>query len=448
MTDLIFRTNTTTGGNSTPSGISLAGFGNLTYSTQSNHIAIGLNTALGENDTLYGAGFTYASGQLTGGTITEIDNTRSDNSGFILRGISVPVATFNAWVQSNQSSTFLSATLGGGANVFGTPNNDTLQGYGGSNIFYPATGSDSIIGGSGIDTVVLPDAFHQDTISGSPPNHATITGPDLNDTLSSVERVQFIDGTEYYDAGSPAAEVVRMYQAALGRAADPLGLAYWVSALSNGASLNQLASSFIGSAEFQARFPGAAQNPASFVTQLYSNVLGRAPDAGGLSYWTGLLQNGTQKQADVLQSFSESAENQARTAPLTANGVWAANEQASQVARLFYTTLGRAPDAGGLIYWTGQLTGGYATLEQEAAGFMATPEFQTQYSALGNQAFVDLLYRNVLGRPGDAGGEAYWTGQINNGSATRAGVVTSFSESAEHQSALAPRIDASGVLFS
>ena len=38
---------------------------------------------------------------------------------------------------------------------------------------------------------------------------------------------------------------------------------------------------------------------------------------------------------------------------------------------------------------------------------------RTRYGSLTNRQFVETVYLNVLGRPGDAGGNAnYWTGQL------------------------------------
>ena len=57
--------------------------------------------------------------------------------------------------------------------------------------------------------------------------------------------------------------------------------------------------------------------------------------------------------------------------------------------------------------------------------------------------FVEQLYRNVLDRPGEAGGVAYWTGLLEDGLASRAIVLAGFAESAENRDALAPVIGTS-----
>ncbi len=52
----------------------------------------------------------------------------------------------------------------------------------------------------------------------------------------------------------------------------------------------------------------ASLSPSAFLTALYENVLGRAPDAPGQAYWEGQLAGGESK-ANVLISFATSTEN-------------------------------------------------------------------------------------------------------------------------------------------
>jgi glucose/arabinose dehydrogenase len=99
--------------------------------------------------------------------------------------------------------------------------------------------------------------------------------------------------------------------------------------------------------------------------------------------------------------------------------------------RLYEAALGREPDPAGLGFWAGALEAGRITLAEAARSFVASPEFQARYGAPDNAGFVDLLYRNALGRSPDAEGLAYWTGALNAGAITRAEAVLGFSESAE-----------------
>ena len=75
-----------------------------------------------------------------------------------------------------------------------------------------------------------------------------------------------------------------------------------------------MAQDFINSTEFQADYGHLSIT--DFVTTLYQNVLHRAPDAGGLQYWTTTLQQGT-SQASALVGFSDSLENRVQTAGAT-----------------------------------------------------------------------------------------------------------------------------------
>lgn len=430
------------------SGFAIGNLAFLVLTTETPTLAIGNYERLGlpnTIDTFHGYGFTYDSfGNPTGGTVTQYTETNQNDLVADLSGISVPVSTLVSWAAADQQDA-ASTIFSGSDTITGATGSNLLYGYDGDDTFYTGNSTSEIFGGNGTDTVVLPDAFRQNRIfqMGS----TIVQGPHLNDTLYSVERIQFIDGTMYYDSTSPAADVTRLYQAALGRAPDPLGLAYWVSTLNGGASLHDLAASFISSSEFQSRFPGAQQDPTAFVNQLYQNILGRQPDPSGLAFWTGLLTNGQGDAATVLAGIAESAENVSATQSLISGGIWVANEQAAQVARLYDTTLGRAPDATGLAFWTGQLESGAKTLQQEAQSFVGSAEFQGKYGSLNDQSFVDQLYRNVLGRNADSSGEAFWTQQLASGAMTRAGVTVGFSESQEHQANLVPKIEASGIVL-
>ncbi len=100
--------------------------------------------------------------------------------------------------------------------------------------------------------------------------------------------------------------VYRLYEGALGRAPDASGDAFWSGLLDNSTLVSQVASGILQTAESQQKFAGATSNT-GFVVQLYQNVLGRTSDTAGASFWTGLLAGGTTR-ADVLVGFTTTAE--------------------------------------------------------------------------------------------------------------------------------------------
>jgi hypothetical protein len=138
------------------------------------------------------------------------------------------------------------------------------------------------------------------------------------DVLSGVERLLFDDGAVALDTDGAGGQAYRLYLAAFNRMPDKAGVGYWIAQLDKGASLHDVAQSFIDSAEFIAQY-GASPTNAAFVDSLYQNVLHRAGEQAGVDYWNGVLAKGASR-ADVLAAFSEGAENQAAVLKVIGNG--------------------------------------------------------------------------------------------------------------------------------
>lgn len=107
-----------------------------------------------------------------------------------------------------------------------------------------------------------------------------------------------------------AGAITRLYSTAFRRSPDPSGHAYWTRLYLNGRSLSAIAGQFAGSPEFVSTY-GRLDN-SGFVAQLYRNVLDREPDAGGLAYWTNMLDSG-RTRGWVMIGFSQSREMRAKT---------------------------------------------------------------------------------------------------------------------------------------
>ena len=115
--------------------------------------------------------------------------------------------------------------------------------------------------------------------------------------------------------------VYLLYQATYDRIPDYGGFEYWAGqADARQLSALQLADIFMTAPEFTAKF-GANPSNTAFVTELYTNVLGRTPDPGGLAYWEGQANAG-QPRDQLLVDFATSPENLSTTAPHTNNGYW------------------------------------------------------------------------------------------------------------------------------
>ncbi len=194
--------------------------------------------------------------------------------------------------------------------LIGTGAGETLSGQAGNDVLIGLGGNDVLDGGEGVDTSVYAASRADVTITrgGDVLTVAGKAAVDGTDTLTSVERLQFFDVSLAFDTDGSAGQIYRLYQAAFDRAPDLEGLGSWISAMDQGLALSQVATGFVGSAEFQSLY-GAHPTDAQFVTLLYGNVLDRAPDPAGYSYWTDQLAHGMSRE-QVLIGFSESVENQ------------------------------------------------------------------------------------------------------------------------------------------
>ncbi len=191
---------------------------------------------------------------------------------------------------------------------------------------YHATGApEDFFGTGGLDLIVYEQSFAQyDVIRWDLPVEVQLPDGRNFDLLYDIERLQFADGLLAVDVGEgeTAGSAYRLYQAAFDRTPDTGGLTYWIDQMDLGDSLKEVAASFVASDEFRSIY-GAQPTPEDLVSRYYFNVLERAPDQGGLNYWVGeLTRPGGLTPVDVLMSFSESDENQARVAPAIDDGIW------------------------------------------------------------------------------------------------------------------------------
>jgi uncharacterized repeat protein (TIGR01451 family) len=216
-------------------------------------------------------------------------------------------------------------------------------------------------------------------------------------------------------------EVNQLYETLLHRTADPTGQTYWVNQLLAGESEADVEAGILSSAEFQADYP----NNTAFLGAVYQDVLGRPLDPAGQAYWLGQLQNGTSR-AQV------------------ADGILGSQEAMADTIEGYYADyLGRAADPAGLQYYLNQLlAGGPGQEEAVAVQIMTSQEFfndpatdppalPTASALLGDNAYINGLYQDLLGRNVDAAGLAYWM-NVLVATGSRAQVAQGIWNSPEH----------------
>jgi glucose/arabinose dehydrogenase len=176
----------------------------------------------------------------------------------------------------------------------------------------------------------------------------------------SIARL-FLDSPEFQAIVAPAA---RLYLAYFLRGPDAEGLRYWVSQLRAGQPLAAASNFFAASAEFQGRY--GALSDTGFVDLVYQNVLGRAGDPAGRSFWISQLGAGMTR-GELMLGFSESGEFRASVA----GEVF--------VSMVYIGLLQRGPDPAGFDYWVGYLDRPGMPQESMIEEFLQSPEYRARF---------------------------------------------------------------------
>jgi hypothetical protein len=111
--------------------------------------------------------------------------------------------------------------------------------------------------------------------------------------------------------------------------------------------------------------------------------------------------------------------------------VQAASDAGLDIAAFYQGLLFRPIDANGYRYWTDAASQG-ASVAAIGSAFQGSAEFANGAGQLGNAAYVDAVYQQMLDRLPDAAGAAYWTQQLASGAQTRAGLVVAIEHSPEY----------------
>ena len=191
---------------------------------------------------------------------------------------------------------------------------NTVKTGAGNDVVYAGNGQDTIEGGAGFDVVVVNGKLADYGVKVGSDGTVTLSSTSSTSPgVVMAKDVTFFtdaDGKNSLTVTSTEtqASAVRMYEALLGRSADQAGTHYWLdNVAANGGNVTSIASAFLASSEYQSKMGGASD--ATFVQSLYQNMLGRSADAAGLAYWESALADGASR-ASVAVSIVGSAEAQ------------------------------------------------------------------------------------------------------------------------------------------
>lgn len=129
---------------------------------------------------------------------------------------------------------------------------------------------------------------------------------------------------------------------------------------------------------------------ASFVTALYSDMMGRGPDEAGLSGWVSSMSIGGKDRRTVSRGFSMSTEYRGLL-----------------ITQAYQQVLGRGVDPAGRTTWMQALATGAVRLDGLRPALMASEEFYLRGGS-SDTAFVNNIYQAALGRGAGPAEVAEW----------------------------------------
>ncbi len=156
--------------------------------------------------------------------------------------------------------------------------------------------------------------------------------------------------------------------------------------------------------------PGDA-TAATFIHNLYRELLGREPDAAGQAFWINVFfqadtggTNAAAAQQKVVAGFLDSTEYREHV-----------------IAHIYTDFLRRAADSNDLAFWNSQMAAGVDE-KTVLADIIGSYEYYAYAQGAGAhpdntaseaEAWVGALYRDLLGRTADQGGLEFWTQQAS-----------------------------------
>jgi len=303
-------------------------------------------------------------------------------------------------------------------NLWGLEGDDTIYGAGGYDVMIGDAGADYLDGGEGTDQADYETA--KTGLIASLANPAINTGDAKGDVYVSIEN---ITGSAFNDTLYGDHQNNNM----LGWPGDDIlyGLAG-----NDGIDGQEGNDTLIGGDDWDLLVGSSGIDIAVFSGPIANYTVKKS----GADYTAGTQVGNegtdTLRQIEVIR-FADMSVN--LTIQASATTVNAASLKLLQ--ELYVAFFNRVPDADGLEYWVGQYKAG-KTIPQIAEAFYAAGVQASNVtgfsSSMSNADFVNIIYKNVLGRVNgaDPEGLAYWSGALASGAQTRGSLVSTILNSA------------------
>jgi hypothetical protein len=176
---------------------------------------------------------------------------------------------------------------------------------------------------------------------------------------------------------------------------------------------------------------GSAADKAAMTAALDSGTLSKE------NFTFGILKLATTNTSPTIADITKAATVPGLAASYPDSGLHVPGVTSAQqdfVVALYDSSFSRAPENGGLIYWANKLNVelGYGTDQTTAYAVISKQMYidgkgnGEAGTTLGDSAYVNFAYQNILGRNGDAAGVSYWNDKLATGAVDRGTFVAKF----------------------
>ncbi len=201
--------------------------------------------------------------------------------------------------------------------------------------------------------------------------------------------------------------IYNLYESVLERRADEGGLSYWSGELENKRrSALSVAKEFIKSKEFESKNVDSE----SYVKILYKTFFDREPEESGLEYWVNLIDKEKYPKDMVFYKFAFSKEFENICKNYGIENYTLKEKREVFVERFYQMVLGRSADRESLEFWRDKLSNKEISAKEMAKSFFFSDEFKRRN--ISTIDFVKIVYRTLLDREPDKAGLDYWSGML------------------------------------
>jgi len=245
----------------------------------------------------------YSDLPLNGVQSINQDGVPSINSPKNFAGVSGTIAGDNIVLGTSQTD-----------NLNGTSSSDVILGLAGNDRMNGDLGDDVLEGNGGVDAAIYNDNSRSYVITNDAvSNLISVSGPEGNDTLFNIERIEFSDTALAFDLAlnQSAGNTVRIIGAAFDSGSiSPDTVKLGLQLFDSGKSILEISELIVNLPLFQSLAGSTSSD--DFVSLVYENIVGSEPAISEVTSLTGLLveNGGTLSKADLLTLAANSELNE------------------------------------------------------------------------------------------------------------------------------------------